>query len=228
MAARRSTAWRLGIVMGSALAVFVVASITAQAGEGNPNYLGILSSTTPTGYVPSPSFYDVGSGPSQLNFQFDVTNLTAEPQTMSLEVNLDHITKYLGQDVSDGQPGVVNGAVVDGVFDSAGATEIQDPTPTSLTLSIAASATETIHVSRQLPAATCGYYQVDLTKVGLESQKGLVGFEIRTLGCTSATPTPSPSAEGSPRSRPRPIRWPRRSRRSIASSIDGGSASSRA
>ena len=88
----RKTGWRLiGAALGSALAACVMASMTAYAGEGNPNYLGILSSTAPTGYTPSPASYTVGQ---TLTFQFDVTNLTSQQQSMSLQLNVNHITVY--------------------------------------------------------------------------------------------------------------------------------------
>ena len=204
MTSRKSAARRIGIAMGSALAVFGLASTAALAGEGNSNYLGILSSTTPTGYTPSPLFYSIASGPSQLDFEFDVTNLTAEPQSMTLQLDLDHITKYQGLDVSDGQPGVVNGAVVDGQFDGTAQVQVQDPNPTFTTLSIAPQTTQTMHVSRQLAAGQCGYFQVDLAKAGLTAQKGLVGFEIRVLGCKSEVPSPSPSGSPGPATSPSP------------------------
>jgi hypothetical protein len=194
----------LGGALGSALAIFIASSMNVFAGEGNPNYLGILSSTAPTGYTPSPASYSVGS---TLTFQFTVTNLTAQAQSMSLQMNLNHITTYPvnGQqlDISNGQPGVANGAIVDGQFNDQLSTEVQDPKPTFTPFSIAPSATQTVHLSRSL--GQCGYYQVDVAKAGLISQKGLIGFEIRVLGCSpppavSPSPSPSPTAgvSGSP------------------------------
>jgi hypothetical protein len=162
--------------------------MTALAGEGNANYLGILSSTAPNGYIPSPSSYTT---PATLSFQFDVTNLTNEQQSMSLSLSVDHIITYQGLDVSDGQPGVINGAVVDG--HDAPSTQVQDAHPTFTTLSIAPNATQTMHMSRTLAAGQCGYFQVDVAKAGLESQKGLIGFAIRVLGCTTPVTIPSPS-----------------------------------
>lgn len=199
MSSHKTASRLMGAALGSALAVFVMASMTANAGEGNGNYLGILSSTSPTGYTPSPASYSVGQ---VLIFQFDVTNLTPEQQSMSLQLNLEHITVYQGQNVSDGQPGVTNGAVVDGQFTGPLSTEIQDPNPTFTSLSIAASnvasgarVTQTLHMSRSL--TECGYFQVDVAKSGLSLQKGLAGFEIRVLGC-SPTPVTSPSPSSSP------------------------------
>lgn len=186
----------LGGILGSALAVIGIAPMTALAGEGNGNYLGILSSSAPSGYTPSPAAYSLAQGQNLLTFQFNVTNLTAEQQTMSLQLNLDRITVYQGLNVSDGQPGVVNGAVVDGQFNEQLATEIQDPNPTFSTLSIGPNATQTVQMSRTLPAGQCSYYQVDVAKAGLTSQKGLIGFEIRVLGCgsPSISTTPSPTS----------------------------------
>jgi hypothetical protein len=186
--------------LGSALAIFIASSMTVLAGEGNPNYLGILSATAPSGYTPSPTSYSVGS---TLTFQFSVTNLTAQAQSMSLQLNVNHITKYPvnGQqlDISNGQPGVANGAVIDGQFSEQLSTEVADPNPTFTAFSIAPHATQTLHMSRSL--GQCGYYQVDVAKAGLTTQKGLIGFEIRVLGCSPpvvVSPSPTPLASPSP------------------------------
>ena len=193
----------LGATLVSTVVLIAAASLNVLAGEGNANYLGVLSSTAPSGYMPSPTAYSTGS---TVTFQFDVTNLTAVQQSMSLELNVNHITMYKGVDVSDGQPGVSNGAVVDGSFDDHMSTEVQDPSPTFTAFTIAPNATQTVHMSRAMPAGQCGYYQVDVAKAGLTSQKGLVGFEIRVLGCTptggtggvTASPTPAVSPTATP------------------------------
>lgn len=196
MRSGRTRLWLFSSALGAAFIAAAFAPIAALAGEGNGNYLGILSSTAPTGYTPSPAWYSLSQGQSLLTFQFNVTNLTGVQQSMNLQLNLDHITFYQGQDVSNGQPGVINGAVVDGQFSELLATEIQDPNPTFTALSIGPNATQTLHFSRSLPAGQCGYYQVDVAKQGLQSQKGLVGFEIRILGCgaPSIATTASPSS----------------------------------
>jgi len=196
---RTSKVCLIGGALGSAVAIFIASSMTVLAGEGNPNYLGILSSTAPSGYTPSPASYSVGS---TLTFQFTVTNLTAQPQSMSLELTVNHITTYPvnGQqlDISNGQPGVANGAVVDGQFSEQLSTEVRDANPTFTAFSIAPSATQTVHLSRSL--GQCGYYEVDVAKAGLTSLKGLVGFEVRVLGCSPppASPSPTPAASPSP------------------------------
>jgi hypothetical protein len=194
---RTSNVCLIGGALGSALAIFVASSMTVLAGEGNPNYLGILSSSAPTGYTPSPSSYSVRS---TLTFQFSVTNLTAETQSMSLQLTVNHIITYRGQDVSDGQPGVANGAVVDG--HDAPSTQTQDPNPTFTAFSIAPNATQTVHASRSL--GQCGYFQVDVAKAGLTSQKGLIGLAIRVLGCSPPAASPSPTPVASPSPSPSP------------------------
>ncbi len=119
---------------------------------------------------------------------------------MKLQLNVNHILTYKGMDVSDGQPGVSSGAVVDGNFDEQQSTQTQDASPTFTDFTIAPGATEVVHMSRTL--STCGYFQVDIAKAGLTSQKGLVGLEVRVLGCTAAagggTPTPTPTASPTP------------------------------
>jgi hypothetical protein len=204
--AARSRLRFFGTVLGSALVMLVIASTAAFAGEGNSNYLGILSSTAPSGYKPAPTWYDLSAGQNTVTFQFSVTNKTAEQQSMTLQLNLNHIITYKGQDVSDGQPGVTNGAVVDGQFDETQSTQTQDASPTFMAFTIAPNATETVHMSRALSAGACGYYQGDVAKAGLMGQKGLVGFEIRVLGCTTSgggtggggggTGSPSPTPTG--------------------------------
>jgi hypothetical protein len=181
----------LGAAVAAALATLIVVSFTVLAGEGNPTYLGILSSTAPSGYKHSPAWYDLSKGENTFMFEFDVTNLTNEQQTMTLSLGVNHIITYRGQDVSDGQPGVINGVVIDG--QDAPTTQVQDAHPTFTTLVIAAHATQTIHMSRTLAAGQCGYFQFDVAKAGLESQKGLIGGAIRVLGCTTVVPSPSPS-----------------------------------
>ena len=185
----------LGALLSASVALFTQTGVIAS--EGNSNYLGILSSTAPTGFTPSPTPYSLAQGQKTLTFSLNVTNLTGETQSMNLQLNLDHITSYpingVQTDISDGQPGVVNGAIVDGQFNEQLATEVQDPNGTITPFSIGPNATQTLTFTRTLTA--CGYYQVDVFKQGLASQKGLSGFEIRVLGCgapsisTSANPT---------------------------------------
>ena len=191
-ARRRISALGLGgALFGLAVVAFAATSVPVLAGEGNSNYLGVLSSSSPSGYTPSPSSYTVGD---TLSFDFTVKNLTSEQQSMSLQLNVNHILTYKGMDVSDGQPGVSNGAVVDGNFDETQSTQTQDANPTFTNFTIAPGATEVVHMSRTL--STCGYFQVDVAKAGLTSQKGLVGLEVRVLGCTTPVATPSPTGTG--------------------------------
>jgi len=180
-------------VFASTFAVLLIASTAVWAGEGNSDYLGTLSSTAPSGYKPSPAWYDLSAGQNMVTFQFSVTNKTAEQQSMTLQMNFDHIITYRGQNVSDGQPGVTNGAVVDGQFDETQSTQVQDSSPSMVAFTIAPNATETVTMSHALQAGACGYYQADVAKAGLMSQKGLIGFEVRVLGCTAVVPSPSPS-----------------------------------
>lgn len=178
--------------MVSTVALIAAASIDVLAGEGNPNYLGIVSSSAPSGYTPSPASYTTGS---TVSFTYTLTNLTAQPQSLNLQLNFDHFIQYDGINVSDGQPGVTNGAVVDGSAYHP-SVQVQDPNPTFTAVTLAPNATVTMHMSRAMPAGQCGYYQVDVVKAGLTSQKGLIGFYIRILGCVTAASSPSPTPSG--------------------------------
>ncbi len=195
---RISSRWlrlTLGAGLVGAMSLFAQGGVIAS--EGNSSYLGILSSTPPTGFTPSPQWYSLAQGQKTLTFNVNVTNLTDGTQSMNLQLNLDHITSYpingVQTDISDGQPGVLSGAIVDGHFNETLATEVQDPSGTITAFSIAPHATTTLSFTRTLTA--CGYYQVDIFKQGLAGQTGLAAFEIRVLGCgapsitTNATPT---------------------------------------
>lgn len=196
MTLRRLRPWLLKTSLGVLMSVFVVmlGQSGALAAEGNQDYLGVLASNAPTGFTPSPSWYSLTQNQTTLTFDVQVTNLTGVTQAMNLELDLNHILTYNGVNVADGQPGVVNGAVVDGQFNPLLSTQTPDPTPTIFPISIPGGNTQTLHFSRALPAAGCGYFQVDVAKQGLTSQKGLAGFEMRVLGCG----TPSISTTASP------------------------------
>jgi hypothetical protein len=188
----------LGATLVSTVVLVATASINVLAGEGNPNYLGIVSSSAPSGYTPSPASYTTGS---TVSFTYTLTNLTAQQQSLNLQLNFDHFIQYDGINVSDGQPGVTNGAVVDGSAYHP-SVQVQDPSPTYTAVTLAPNATVTMHMSRAMPAGQCGYYQVDVVKAGLTSQKGLIGFYIRILGCVTATPAPSPTPTALPSATP--------------------------
>ena len=141
----------IGMVLSASVALLTQTGV--MAAEGNSNYLGILSSTAPTGFVPSPSSYSLALNQNTLTFNLQVTNLTSETKSMNLQLNLDHITVYQGVNVANGQPGVVNGAVVDGQFNETLATEIQDPNPTITAFSIGPNATQTLQFTRTFAAS---------------------------------------------------------------------------
>jgi hypothetical protein len=188
----------LGATLVSTVALIAAGSSDVLAGEGNPNYLGVVSSSAPSGYTPSPASYTTGS---TVSFTYSLTNLTAQQQSLNLQLNFDHFIQYDGINVSDGQPGVTNGAVVDGSSYHP-SVQVQDPSPTFTAVTLAPNATVTMHMSRAMPAGQCGYYQVDVVKAGLTSQKGLIGFYIRILGCATAASSPSPTPTALPSATP--------------------------
>lgn len=197
MTPRRLRSWLFKSSFGIVMSAFLVVLGTsgALAAEGNQDYLGIFASAAPTGFTPSPSWYSLAQNQTTLTFDVQVTNLTSVTQSMNLELDLNHILTYNNANVADGQPGVVNGAVVDGQFNPLLSTQTPDPTPTIFPITVSANATQTLHFTRTLTPGLCGYFQVDVAKQGLTSQKGLAAFEMRVLGCgtpgisTSASPT---------------------------------------
>ncbi len=68
----RSRLWLFSSALVAAFVAAALAPIAALAGEGNGNYLGILSSTAPTGYTPSPAWYSLSQGQNLLTFQFAI------------------------------------------------------------------------------------------------------------------------------------------------------------
>ncbi|HUZ70773.1 MAG TPA: hypothetical protein VMU65_13775 [Candidatus Saccharimonadales bacterium] len=176
-----------------ALSVALMASQSVAAG-GNPNFEGILSSATPTGFMSSPQAYDISGGPVTVDFDVAATNLTNKAQTVALHFSADHILTYNGVDVSDGQPGQA-GITFTG---PAGTTQAVVPGTQSFSDTWSPNGSKTILLTYTFDA--CGYYQLDVwapwTGGGRDRATLASGF-IRVLGC-DASPTPTPTLSPSP------------------------------
>ena len=88
------------------LVALAIGSGSASAVEyGNPDYLGIVKASPPTGFPVSPAYMDLSSGPASITFSVQASNLTTKDQATPIGFSLHHILTFRGQDVSDGQPG---------------------------------------------------------------------------------------------------------------------------
>ena len=69
------------VALGGAL----MASQSVAAG-GNPDFEGIVSAASPTGFMSSPAAYDISGGPVTVDFDVASTNLTSQSQTVALQL----------------------------------------------------------------------------------------------------------------------------------------------
>jgi hypothetical protein len=177
------------VALGGAL----MASQSVAAG-GNPDFEGIVSAASPTGFMSSPNAYDISGGPVTVDFDVASTNLTSQSQTVGLHFSADHILTYNGVDVSDGQPGQP-GITFTG---PAGTTQAVIPGTQSFSETWSPKGSKTILLTYTFDA--CGYYQLDVwapwTGGGRDRATLASGF-IRVLGC-HASPTPTPTLSPSP------------------------------
>lgn len=195
LAGTRLSVRRVAMLLAAVLATFVALPVESVfAGAGNSAYRG-LSSQPPTGYLPSPQFYDLSKGQSTLTFNFTVTNPSSSAVSLPLNLILNHIVTYNFHDVSTGQPGVpLNQVLVtDSGMNVALAIQVQVSSSPYL-LSIAPNTTKTFTASAALPG--CGFFQFDIRSPLDGNGHGLEGGVIRVLGC-EGTPTISTSASPS-------------------------------
>jgi hypothetical protein len=171
--------------------VALVASQAAMAG-GNPDFEGIISAASPTGFMSSPIAYDISGGPVTVSFDDVATNLTAQSQTIALNFSAHHILTYNGVDVSDGQPGQP-GITFTG---PTGTTQALMPGTQAFSETWAPNGANTLSLTYVFDA--CGYYQLDVWapfQTGEHHRATLASGFIRVLGCeTGPTPTPTPTA----------------------------------
>jgi LPXTG-motif cell wall-anchored protein len=180
---------------GSVTLIGVLLTSQGVAAGGNPDFEGMLSAASPTGFVSSPHVYDLSGGTVTIAFDVAVKNLTQQAKTVALRFSADHILTYNGTNVSDGQPGQP-GITFNG---PRGTTQAVIAGTQSLHETWGPNATRTL--SRVYTFATCGYFQLDLWAPwkgsnGRDRATLASGF-VRVLGCQSA-PTPSPSPTPSP------------------------------
>ena len=203
----------LAAVVG-ATSIALAAFATSAAAGGNPSFDGIISAATPTGFVSSPSSYDVSGGPVTIDFDVATTNLTDTAQEIGLNFSADHILTYDGSDVSDGQPGQP------GITFTGPSGTTQSEMPGSQSFTVTWGPNQAVTIEQRYTLDTCGYFQLDIWAPVSELQDGsadgsvsatdqrnratLASGFIRILGCggsgsgSSPTPTPTPTATPTP------------------------------
>lgn len=186
---------RAGGLSGLAGTLTVAAALlTSQvvAAGGNPNFEGLLSAPSPTGFMSSPASYDISGGPVTVDFDVVATNITNHSHTIALHFSAHHILTYKGAVVSDGQPGQP-GITFNG---PTGTTQALIPGTQSFSETWSPNGSQTLSLTYAFDA--CGYYQLDVwapfKSAGRDRATLASGF-IRVLGCDS-TPTPTPSPTG--------------------------------
>lgn len=194
----------LACLAGSFILVGAVLTPHPVAAAGNPHFEGILSAEAPTGFMSSPTAYDISGGPVTVNFVVVASNVTDEAHTVALHFSADHILTDNGENVADGQPGQP-GIAFSG---PQGTTQAVIAGTQSFTQTWEANATEALTLAYTFD--TCGYFQLDVWAPwkggeGSRNRATLASGFVRILGCDAATtPTPSPSDGGNATPTPSP------------------------
>ena len=182
--------------VGTLILAFSSTSVTAA---GNPHFHdNTLAATSPTGFIASPSSYDLSHGAVTIDFNTVVRNKTSKTQTMTLNFSWSQILVYNGQNVADGQPGQPGLSFkVD-----ENATEKMLPGTQTFTTTWESGQSQTI--SRSFSLNSCGYFQIDIWaphagKTVDRHRETLASGFVRALGCATTTSTPpSPSPVTTP------------------------------
>lgn len=166
--------------------VAVVGAITTAVVPAQASvFLGILSAGRPASppFVFSPNFMTIGPGGSLITFTIKVKNLTTDPQTVTLNFNVNHIITYYGLNVADGQPGQPGITFVKG--DAPNTTQKVVGTPQLVTITFPPKAAGPTTLTFQQTVNICGYFQVDVGqhRTLTQPQANLSSGFTRVLGC---------------------------------------------
>jgi LPXTG-motif cell wall-anchored protein len=194
----------LACLAGSLILVGAVLTPQPAAAAGNPHFEAILSAEPPTGFMSSPTAYDISGGPVTVNFVVVASNLTDQAHTVALHFSADHILTDNGANVADGQPGQP-GIAFSG---PQGTTQAVIAGTQSFTRTWDANGTETLALAYTFDS--CGYFQLDVWAPwkggeGSRNRATLASGFVRILGCDAAsTPTPTPTVTGGGNATPTP------------------------
>ena len=93
-------------LIAGGLALLVVPLMVAPVSAATI-FLGVLTGTPPLSppFVSSPHYYNISSGPVTVVFTTQVENLTNHKVSVMVDINVNRVMTYYGQNVADGQPG---------------------------------------------------------------------------------------------------------------------------
>jgi hypothetical protein len=175
---KHSRGWTL-TGAAAACAALVIGGISGLA-SGNPDYLGILAGTNPTGYQVSPNAYDISGGPITVTLDQSVTNLTSQTQTVPLSLRVHHILTLNGLDISDGQPGQTGITWTQGLWRNTTQAPVGQ-TPT-ISVTVPPMGSPATQLSFSWTFDSCGYFQLDITG---HPPAALGSAFVRVLGCNT-------------------------------------------
>jgi hypothetical protein len=170
----------------------IVAALTAGAWmsiptSANQDFMGVLKATPPLSppFIRSPAFYDISSGPATVVFTTKVENLTDHVVTITVDINVHHITTYYGRNVADGEPG--KPGIDFKPQDPPHTTQVVYGTPFQRTLTVQPKGAPPQMVSFSTVMTMCGYFQFDIGKHFKGGHENLSGGFARVLGCNSSS-----------------------------------------
>jgi hypothetical protein len=199
----RIPTWVGGRRSARTLAV-VVAVIGAMSTAGAPAhagvFLGILSAGKPASppFVVSPNFMTLGPSGATITFTISVSNLTTQPQTVTLDFNVHHVLTYYGLNVADGQPGQAGITFKSG--DAPNTTQQLVGTPQMVTVTFPPAAAGPTTLTFKQTINMSGYFQVDvgqhagLNKVHANLSAGFTRALQHLLAQPTIRTTPNPGA----------------------------------
>src|SRR4029077_3633506 len=135
---------------------------TAGAPADAGVFLGILSAGKPASppFVVSPNFMTLGPSGATITFTINVSNLTTQPQTVTLDFNVHHVLTYYGLNVADGQPG--QAGITFKAGDAPNTTQQLVGTPQMVTVTFPPAAAGPTTLTFKQTINMSGYFQVDV------------------------------------------------------------------
>ena len=169
-------------LLAGGLALLVVPLMVAPVSA--KTFLGVLTGTPPLSppFVSSPHYYNISSGPVTVVFTTQVENLTNHKVSVVVDINVNRVMTYYGQNVADGQPG--KAGITFKAGDVANTQQVTYGTPFQRLLTVAPEGAPPQLVSFSTVMRQCGYFQFDIGKHMANGQHDNLsaGF-ARVLGC---------------------------------------------
>jgi hypothetical protein len=169
--------------MAGIAAVFAAQWMAVPASANN-DFMGVLKGSKPLSppFVYSPASVDISSGPATVVFTSMVENKTDHVVTVTLDINVHHVMKYYGRDVSDGEPGKPGITFKPG--DAPNTRQKTYGTPFQRTITVQPKGSAPLRLSFSTVMTECGYFQFDIGKhFPNGAHENLSTGFARILGC---------------------------------------------